>query len=254
MLRLQDIQVSFGKNQVLKNLSCQVDQGDFVVIVGANGQGKSTLFDVIAGRIKPQNGNIMLNGADVTDRNELQRAGMVTRIFQNTRLNSVGSLTVAQNLAMAYYGRRRARLVNGMDVLPRAKAEKIIKDIGMDVSILDRPMNALSGGQRQLIAFVMSMQLTPKILLLDEPTAALDPQSATKLLQYAVRYIKEHKITTLLITHDPQIALHVGNKVWVLENGKIAKQFNEQEKRTLHPDHLIGQIDYQSIAYEGENV
>lgn len=247
MLRLQDITVSFGQHHVLRNLSCQVNKGDFVVIVGANGQGKSTLFDVIAGRVKPQSGTIILDGSDVTGLNELQRAGMVTRIFQNTRLNSVGSLTVAQNLAMAYYGRRRARLVNGMDVLPRAKAEHIIKDIGMNVSILDKPMNALSGGQRQLIAFVMSMQLTPKILLLDEPTAALDPQSATTLLQYAARYIKEHDITTLLITHDPQIALHMGNKVWVLENGTISKQFNEHEKTTLHPDHLIGQIDYASL-------
>lgn len=247
MLRLQDITISFGQHHVLRNLSCQIDKGDFVVIVGANGQGKSTLFDVIAGRVQPQSGTIMLDGSDVTNLNELQRAGLVTRIFQNTRLNSVGGLTVAQNLAMAYYGRRKARLVDGMNVLPRTKAEAIIKDIGMDVSILDRPMNALSGGQRQLIAFVMSMQLTPKILLLDEPTAALDPQSSTKLLQYAVRYIKEHKITTLLITHDPQIALHIGNKVWVLEHGKISKQFNEHEKTVLHPDQLIGQIDYTSL-------
>lgn len=248
MLQLKDINVSFGNNHVLKDLSCQVNAGDFIVIVGANGQGKSTLFDLIAGRIKPRSGTVTIDGSDVTNLNELQRASMVTRIFQNTRLNSVGSLTVAQNLAMAYYGRRRAQLVNGMNVLPRAKAEQIIKDIGMDVSILDRPMNALSGGQRQLIAFVMSMQLTPKILLLDEPTAALDPQSATKLLQYASRYINKYKITTLLITHDPQIALHMGNKVWVLENGKISKQFNEQDKKTLHPDQLIGQIDYEKIG------
>jgi putative ABC transport system ATP-binding protein len=248
MLTLKDINVSFGKNHVLRNLSCQVDAGDFVVIVGANGQGKSTLFDVIAGRIKPQSGSIALDGSDVTHLNELQRAGMVTRIFQNTRLNSVGGLTVAQNLAIAHYGRRRVRPVDGMDVLPRAKAQEIIKEIGMDVSVLDRSMNALSGGQRQLIAFVMSMQLTPKILLLDEPTAALDPQSATKLLHYAARYIKEHKITTLLITHDPQIALHVGNRVWVLENGKLSKQFSEQDKKSLHPDQLIGQIDYQKIC------
>ncbi len=250
MLRLQNINVSFGKNHVLKDLSCQIDQGDFVVIVGANGQGKSTLFDVIAGRIRPQSGAIILDNVDVTSFDELQRAGIVTRIFQNTRLNSVGSLTVAQNLAIAYYGRRRARLVNGMDVLPRIKAQEIIATIGMDVSILDRPMNALSGGQRQLIAFVMSMQLRPKILLLDEPTAALDPQSATKLLQYAARYIKEHKITTLMITHDPQIALHIGNKIWVLEGGNISKQFNEDQRATLHPDQLIGQIDYQSISLD----
>ena len=173
---------------------------------------------------------------------------MVTRIFQNTQLNSVGSLTVAQNLALAHYSRRRARLVDGMKAMPREHAEQLIHKLGMDVSILDKPMNALSGGQRQLIAFAMATQLIPKILLLDEPTAALDPQAATKLLRYAGQFIKQHNITTLLITHDPHIALSMGNKAWILENGTISKQFGEEEKKTLNPDKLIGQIDYAQIA------
>jgi len=248
MLRLKNINVWFGNNHVLRDLSCDIEPGDFIVIVGANGQGKSTFFDTLAGKIKPQSGTIALDGVDITGLNEVQRSGMITRIFQNTRLNSVGSLTVAQNLAIAHYSRRTARLVDGMTAMPHQKAEELIRSLGMDTAILERPMSALSGGQRQLIAFVMATQLTPKILLLDEPTAALDPQSATKLLQYAVRFIKEHKITTLLITHDPHIALSVGNKIWVLENGKIAKQFAAEEKKGLNPDSLIGQIDYEGIA------
>jgi putative ABC transport system ATP-binding protein len=247
MLKLKNINVWFGHNHILRDLSCDIETGDFIVIVGANGQGKSTFFDTIAGRITPKSGTITLDGKDVTGLSEQERAGMITRIFQNTQLNSVGSLTVQQNLAMAHYSRRAARLVDGMDVMPREHAEKLIRNLGMDVSILDKPMNALSGGQRQLIAFVMSTQLIPKILLLDEPTAALDPQSSTKLLQYAAHFIKQHKVTTLLITHDPHIALSIGNKVWVLEDGKISKQFNAQEKKNLNPDKLIGQIDYASL-------
>ena len=108
-------------------------------------------------------------------------------------------------------------------------------------------MNSLSGGQRQLIAFVMSTLHIPQILLLDEPTAALDPQAATKLLQFASSFIKQHKVTTLMITHDPHIALSMGNKVWILEDGKITKQYNEADKKSLNPDKLIGQIDYATL-------
>ncbi len=248
MLKLNKVNVWFGNNHVLRDLSCEIEPGDFIVIVGANGQGKSTFFDTIAGKVKPASGTIVLDNNDITALNEQERAGLITRIFQNTQLNSVGSLTVQQNLAMAYYSRRSVRLVDGMQVMPRLKAEYLMRNIGMDVSVLDKPMSALSGGQRQLIAFVMSTQLIPKILLLDEPTAALDPQSATKLLQYAARFIKEHAITTLLITHDPHIALSIGNKVWILEDGKISKQFGAQEKKNLNPDKLIGQIDYASLA------
>jgi len=248
MLKLESVNVLFGAQHVLRDLSCTVELGDFVVIVGTNGAGKSTLFDTIAGKVRPISGSVYLEDKDVTALNELQRAGLVTRIFQNTRLNSVGSMTVAQNLAIAHYSRRSAGLVHGMHSLPRAKAEEIINSIGMPVSILDKKMGSLSGGQRQLIAFAMSTQLIPHILLLDEPTAALDPQAATTLLTHAARFIKNHKITTLLITHDPHIALSMGNKIWVLENGAIARTYEEKDKAHLSPEKLIGSIDYMSIA------
>ncbi len=248
MLQLNNIDVWFGNNHILHQLSCTVERGDFIVIVGANGAGKTTFFDTIAGKTKPKHGHIILDGTNITHLNELQRAGMVTRIFQNTRLNSVGSMTVAQNLAIAHYSRRSARLVNGMRDMPRKRAEQLVRELGMDASILDTPMNTLSGGQRQLIAFVMATQLIPKVLLLDEPTAALDPQAATKLLHYAALFIKQHKVTTLLITHDPHIALNIGNKVWVLENGTISRQFTGEEKKHLNPDKLIGQIDYAQLT------
>lgn len=247
MLQLKNINVHFGSNHVLKDLSCTVEQGDFIVVVGTNGAGKSSFFDTIAGKIKPASGKVFIDNDDATKLNELERSGMVTRIFQNTRLNSVGCLTVAQNLAIAQYSRRPAQLIDGMRYMPREKAVALIHDLGMDASILDRPMNALSGGQRQLIAFVMSTQLIPKILLLDEPTAALDPQAATKLLEYAAKFIKKHNVTTLLITHDPQIALSIGNKIWILEHGTIAQQFDEHDKKNLYPDKLIGQINYDAL-------
>lgn len=247
MLKLDNITVCFDHNNVLKNLSCTVNPGDFIVIVGTNGSGKSTLFDTIAGKIKPTNGSIILDGIDITEFNERQRSSMITRIFQNTSLNSVGAFTVAQNLALTQYSRRRARLADGMKDMPHSRAQEIINNLGLPSSLLEKPMNSLSGGQRQLIAFAMATQMIPQILLLDEPTAALDPQAATKLLSHANYFIQKHRITTLLITHDPEMAIRMGNKVWVLENGKITKEFNNPEKRNLDPAKLIGHIDYSQI-------
>jgi putative ABC transport system ATP-binding protein len=109
-------------------------------------------------------------------------------------------------------------------------------------------MNSLSGGQRQLIAFVMATQLIPKLLLLDEPTAALDPQAATTLLKHAGRFITSHRVTTMMITHDPYIAMSMGNKIWVLENGAITRTFSAEEKKKIHPNELIGHIDYAQLA------
>lgn len=247
MLKLQDINLWFGANHVLRNLNCEVQKGDFIVILGTNGAGKSSFFDTIAGKIKPKSGQIVLDNLDITNLSEQKRASMITRIFQSTRLNSAGNLTVAQNLAIAHYSRRNAKLVDGMSSMPREHATQILSELNIDLNLLDRPMQQLSGGQRQLIAFAMSTQKIPKVLLLDEPTAALDPQAATKLLQHATRFIKKHQVTTLLITHDPQIALSIGNKIWILEGGKITRTYSEADKINLHPDKLIGQIDYANL-------
>lgn len=251
MLKLTDINVWFGQNHILRDFSCEVDCGDFIVILGTNGAGKTTFFDSIAGKVIPTTGSIVLDNTDVTHVGEQQRASFITRIFQNTRLNSVGSFTVMQNLAIANYSRRYARLVDGMQGMSRESAERVVHAVGMHSSILDKPMNALSGGQRQLIAFAMATQQIPRVLLLDEPTAALDPQAATTLLTHAARFIKQHAVTTLLITHDPYIALNMGNKIWVLEHGKITKQYGAEEKKDLRPDQLIGHIDYAQIAMQG---
>src|ERR1700722_17100865 len=127
MLKLENISVSFGSLDVLKNLSCEVQKGDFIVVVGANGAGKSTFFDIIAGKIKPTVGKVELDGIDITQTSELERATLVTRLFQNTHLNSVGSMTVAQNLAIALYSRKNASLANGMKDMPLEKARELLK-------------------------------------------------------------------------------------------------------------------------------
>lgn len=248
MLNLKDINVSFGKHHILKNVSCTVEPGDFIIIVGGNGAGKSTFFDTIAGKVRPDSGQILFNGIDVTTWDEIGRSKIVTRLFQNTYLNSVGILTVAENLALSQYAGKSVCVQDGMKHMDRKKSLALLEELEINPRLLDVPMNQLSGGQRQLISFVMATQLDPQILLLDEPTAALDPQAATNLLAHATRYIKTKKVTSLLITHDPHIALTIGNKIWILENGKITKQFTEAEKKHLQPTELIGQIDYLALS------
>lgn len=156
MLKFTNINVWFGQNHILRDFSCEIDTGDFIVVLGTNGAGKSTFFDTIAGRVKPSDGLITLDNEDVTQLSEQQRSSLVTRIFQNTKLNSVGSFTVAQNLAIANYSRRYVRLVDGMHGMSPERAVELVQGIGMHSSILEKPMNALSGGQRQLISFAMA--------------------------------------------------------------------------------------------------
>lgn len=248
MLILNKINITLSNNHILKDISCHVNQGDFIVIVGGNGAGKSTFFDTIAGKNIPNSGSIIFNQKDITQTNESTRAHYIARIFQNTNLNSIGNLTVLENLAISQFSNTRISLRDGTSRMPIERALSLINLVGLPQHILHTKMHRLSGGQRQLIAFIMATQLRPQLLLLDEPTAALDPQASTKLLFHATEFIKKNNTTTLLITHDPYIAINMGNKIWILEAGKIIKEYNEEEKKNIiDPAKLIGQIDYQIL-------
>jgi len=248
MVSLNNIHVSFDQRAVLKNLSCHIEPGDFIVIVGANGSGKSTLFDTISGHVVPSQGTIIFQDNDIANLSEQQRAPFISRLFQDPRLNCISTMSVTQNLAMSSYKARRISLRSGMYNYPYAIESELEQLLHLDhKQLLHTPVGALSGGQRQLISLIMALVKKPELLLLDEPTAALDPASATNLLLYAKKVIAHNTITTLLITHDPLLALSLGNKLWILEDGQIKKQFTSEEKKQLLPEHLIGQINYDSI-------
>lgn len=247
MIKLENVSVSFGGYKVIDNLSCAVNDNDFISIVGANGAGKTTFFDLISGKVKASSGKIFLNNEDITGLSERERAPRISRLFQNTYLGCVSSMTIRENLALAMFKNKNSGLKSGISNFPVAVIEEIIKPLNMGLEkMMDTPMGLLSGGQRQMIAFIMATLIKPKILLLDEPTAALDPASATKLLIFVNEFVRSNKITTLLITHDPNVALVLGNRLWVLEKGTIKKEFGA-EKADLSPDHLIGHIDYKKL-------
>lgn len=237
MVQLQNISVTFNETKVLENLSCTIADGECIVVVGANGSGKSTLFNVITGAIQPNAGAVKIDGQICTQLPAQKRAAWISCLLQDTTANTVASMTVAQNLAMALYKGKRASLKNGMTALhSNPEVLTLIRKLGLE-HLLERPMGSISGGQRQLIAFIMATIVPPKILLLDEPTAALDPQAAATLLNFAQEFIKQHKITTLLITHDQQIAATFGSQVWTIEKGTFTQRpqttssFAKQQKQ-----------------------
>lgn len=247
MIKLENISVVIDGKKILKNISCLIEPGDFIVIVGPNGAGKSTFFDMISGKRIATRGKIFLDDIDITHMNEQHRALFISRLFQNPQLNGSASMTVAQNLALSNYKGKTISLSDGMKKFPVHLMHELEKLNLASEKILHTPMKDLSGGQRQLLAFIMATLTPPRLFMLDEPTAALDPQAATKLLQFAIKFINEHKMTTLLITHDPELALTIGKKIWVLENGQITKQFNTHDTKNISASDLIGHIDYERL-------
>ncbi len=248
MLRLNNISKKFNGIDVLKNLCCEVDQEDFVVIMGPNGAGKTTLFDIVSGKTDPDQGTLFIEGQDCTLMPEQKRATAVGRLFQNTYLGSCSSLTIRENLAIANLKGQKAGLRRGTKSLPDERIEELLMPLNLNLEkMLHVPMGALSGGQRQIVSFVMATLKQPKLLLLDEPTAALDPGSATQLLSFAQEYARRNRIPTLLITHDPMTAKYLGNRLWILNQGRIEREYG-MEKRDMDPQDFFRRVNYESLA------
>lgn len=247
MIILDKVSASIGSLKVLQDVSCSVNAGDFVMIIGPNGTGKSTLFDIISGRRMIEYGEIIVDGVDVTQKSESDRALLIARLFQNPQLGSVGSMSVKENLALAMLKSKNISLRCGLGNFPKNILVQIQAVLGHDINdLLERPMGQLSGGQRQLIALIMAVLVPPRVLLLDEPTSALDPAAATALLKCVRTISLEMGITTLMITHDLTLAQKLGNRLWVMHQGGIAKQFGE-EKHSLDMHNIVAGIDYSWI-------
>ncbi|MFP5527185.1 ABC transporter ATP-binding protein [Peptococcus simiae] len=244
MLVLNDIYKSFPKAdgnpvQVLRGLDLTVETGEFVTVLGNNGAGKSTLFNIIGGALWPNRGKITLNDRDITFLPEHKRSHFIGRVFQNPQMGTAPNLTVAENLALAY-GRQNRKLFNRAITkdLRRIFAEKL-SEAGMGLEDkLDNRMNELSGGQSQVVALIMSTLRPPQLLLLDEHTAALDPQIAKDVLDFTCRLAERDKLTVIMITHNLQDAIDIGDRLIMLDKGKIAHIFAAEEKKTLVPDDL----------------
>lgn len=239
MLDLQDVTKIFLKgtpneHTALQSLSLHLDDGDFVTVIGSNGAGKSTLFNAIAGTFLCDSGKILLDGSNITCQKEHIRAKSIGRIFQDPMKGTAPDLTVEENMSLAYAKATR----NIFSSAHRKKDMEFFKTLlsRLDMGLEDRmrtKMGQLSGGQRQAVTLLMSTIVTPKLLLLDEHTAALDPVTAQKVLDITKTIVSENKITTMMITHNIGQALHTGNRTIMLSNGRIVLDLKGTERANM---------------------
>ena len=250
MLEISHISKTFNPGTVnekkaLSNLSLHLEQGDFVTIVGSNGAGKSTLFNAIAGAFYVDEGSILLGGEDITFKPEYKRSRELGRLFQDPMRGTAPHMTIGENLALAYL--RTAKNQHAYFSRITKKDLAFFRDqlAKLDMGLEDRmkqPVGLLSGGQRQALTLLMSTMVPPKLLLLDEHTAALDPATAEKVLKITREVVAEHHITTLMVTHNMHQALELGNRTLMMDNGRIILDVQGEKRAGMTVNDLLEQF------------
>ncbi len=239
LLRLENISTQYytegnKTNKILNNITLHIQKAAFVILVGSNGAGKSTLLQLIAGDIKPSQGDIYLDNKNINSLSTYQRAKWITRLFQNPLLSTAPNLTILENFLIATLRNKPKYITWGLNTKFKNKIkEKIaILQMGLENNI-DKKIGLLSGGQRQALALFMCVITEPPILLLDEPTAALDPSISEKILSFIELFTKEYQITTIMATHQIKDMINIGNRLIQLQQGNIIKDMIEKEKKEL---------------------
>ncbi len=224
----------------LNELNLEITEGQFIVVVGANGSGKSTLLNLLAGSMFADTGRILIDGNDVTSLKDYERSKFISRIYQNPITGTAPDLSILDNFRIASLRTSKKQLRIGIDDAFRKKvADKIsVLQMGLE-NKLDVAMGLLSGGQRQALTLLMSVMDTSKVLLLDEPTAALDPKSALKVMELTQQLVREYKLTAVLITHEIKFAHHYGDRIIQLAEGQIKRDLNSSEKKALSIQELF---------------
>ena len=224
----------------LHDLSLTLQTGDFVTIIGSNGAGKSTLLNVIGGRFPADEGNIIINGKDVSRMPEHRRARWVSRVFQDPMAGTSPQLTIQENLAIAFHRGQRRGLRMAVTRERKGVYKEALKtlELGLE-NRLDLRVGMLSGGQRQALSLLMATYAEPAILLLDEHTAALDPSRAELITRLTKEAVERHGLTALMVTHNMQQAIELGNRLIMMHEGEIVLEVDEEDKRATTPEHLL---------------
>lgn len=250
MLTLKKVSKTFNPGTVnekkaLNNVNLELADGDFATIVGSNGAGKSTLFNAITGSFYVDEGQIILAGEDITYRKEHVRSKVIGHLFQDPLKGTAPHMTIEENMALAYLRASTASHAFFSRISGREKQMFRENLAQLDMGLEDRmkqPVGLLSGGQRQALTLLMATMVTPKILLLDEHTAALDPATAGKVLQLTRRIVAERKITCLMVTHNMHQALELGNRTLMMDGGCIVFDIQGDERDGLSIDDLLRQF------------
>lgn len=249
MLKLDNLHLTFHPGTIheriaLDGVSYEVNKGDFITILGTNGAGKSTLLNSIAGSVELDQGKILLDDMDITWMKEYKRAKYIGRLFQDPLKGTAPNMSIAENLGLAYSRGKRSTLSWAIkkEDTPFFQEQLAKLHLGLE-DRLEAKVGLLSGGQRQALTLLMATLVTPKLLLLDEHTAALDPKTAETIMQVTDEIIKEHEIPTIMITHNIKQALAYGNKLLVMKDGKIVREISGKEKQQLSVEELLSMYD-----------
>ena len=252
MLKITDLQKTFNAGTVnaktaLDGLNLELKDGDFVTVIGGNGAGKSTLLNAICGVWKPDCGTITIDGVDVTHMPEHKRAKFLGRVFQDPMKGTAPDMEIAENLSIAARRGKRRKLIRGIRGAERQQYAELLATL--ELGLEDRlscKVGLLSGGQRQAVALLMATLNKPKLLLLDEHTAALDPKTAAKVLEITNKLVTENHLTTLMVTHNMHDAIAYGNRLIMMHEGHIAVDISGEEKKKLTIPQLLGLFEQAS--------
>ncbi len=250
MLKLNDISKTFypgtpNEKKALDHLNLAVQKEDFITIIGSNGAGKSTLFNAISGAFFADEGQVLLDDKDVTFLPEHQRARCIGHLFQDPMRGTAPDMTIEENLAVAYLRSTRHKHAFLSRITKADKAQFRDKLALLDMGLEDRmrqPVGLLSGGQRQALTLLMATLVPPKVLLLDEHTAALDPGTAEKVLQLTQHIVNEQKLTCLMITHNMTQALALGNRTLMMDQGRIVLDVEGETRRHMTVQDLLNKF------------
>ena len=232
---------TINEKKALQNISLHLEAGDFAAIVGSNGAGKSTLFNAIAGNFFADEGRILLDGRDITFEKEHRRSRQIGRLFQDPLRGTAPHMTIEENMALAWL--RASKVGSGFSCITakeRALFREKLARLGLGLEDrMKQPVGLLSGGQRQALTLLMATLVTPKLLLLDEHTAALDPATAEKVLALTKEIVAERRITCLMITHNMQSALELGNRTLMMDHGRIVLDVGGAERAKMTVEDLL---------------
>lgn len=249
MLKINNIYKTFNPGTInekhaLNGVNLTIEDGDFVTVIGGNGAGKSTLLNAIAGTWLVDEGQIILDGIDVTKLPEHRRANYLGRVFQDPMTGTAATMEIQENLALAKRRGKIRTLMPGITQSEKAEYKELLKilDLGLEDRLTSK-VGLLSGGQRQALTLLMASLKKPKLLLLDEHTAALDPKTAAKVLDTTEKIVSKNNLTTLMITHNMRDAIAHGNRLVMMMDGKVIFDIRGEEKKKLTVDELLHKFE-----------
>ena len=259
MLKIENVRKVFNPGTVnekvaLSGLSLHLKPGDFVTVIGGNGAGKSTMLNSVAGVYGVDEGKILIDGVDVTKLPEYKRAKFIGRVFQDPMMGTAATMQIEENLALAARRGKSRTLRSGITAKEREAYREQLKilDLGLE-DRLTAKVGLLSGGQRQALTLLMATLQQPKLLLLDEHTAALDPKTAAKVLEATQRIVERSNLTTLMITHNMRDAIAYGNRLIMMYNGHVVVDVSGEEKKNLTVEQLLGLFSKASGSDEADD-